>query len=407
MDMRQILHLTTFRLFLAIIQVLFLSSTLLYSQSPGRIRFGVIGDYGNAGQPESDVANLVKGWNPDLIITTGDNNYELGAASTIDQNIGQYYHEFIFPYAGTYGQGDTVNRFFPSLGNHDWNTPGAAPYLNYFTLPGNERYYEFVRGPVHFFAIDSDGREPDGNSSTSTQGNWLKARLAASTARWKMVYMHHPPYSSGSVHGSTSVMQWPFRQWGATAVLAGHDHTYERLIKDSLVYFVNGLGGRSIYSFGTPIAGSVRRYKDDYGAMLVEASADSIMFRFITRTGAVIDSFTVRAIATSVTGEDYIITPEEYMLWQNYPNPFNPSTRIRFGSGGSGLVWLKVYDMLGREVATLLNEVKQPGEYAVEWNASGLSSGVYIYRLEAPDALLRESGQRGYVVRAKTMIFLR
>src|SRR6185503_8936631 len=100
------------------------------------VRFAIIGDYGWAGQPELDVSNLVHSWNPDFIITTGDNNYDLGAASTIDPNIGQYYHDFIYPYTGSYGPGAPYNKFFPSLGNHDWYTAGAAPYLSYFTLPG-------------------------------------------------------------------------------------------------------------------------------------------------------------------------------------------------------------------------------------------------------------------------------
>jgi hypothetical protein len=68
------------------------------SPRTANVRFAVIGDYGLASQPEADVANLVRGWNPDLIITTGDNNYPLGAQSTIDQNIGQYYYDFIYPY---------------------------------------------------------------------------------------------------------------------------------------------------------------------------------------------------------------------------------------------------------------------------------------------------------------------
>ncbi|MBZ0159711.1 MAG: metallophosphoesterase, partial [bacterium] len=112
------------------------------------VRFAVIGDYGFAGQPEADVANLVKSWNPDFIITVGDNNYPSGAVSTIDNNIGQYYHDFISPYLGLWGPGATINRFFPSLGNHDWATTGAQPYLDYFTLPNNERYYDVVWGPV-------------------------------------------------------------------------------------------------------------------------------------------------------------------------------------------------------------------------------------------------------------------
>jgi hypothetical protein len=82
--------------------------------------------------------------------------------------------------------------------------------------------------------------------------------------------------------------------------------------------------------------------------------------------------------------------PEEFTLEQNYPNPFNPSTNIRFtipassaGRQGSRVVSLKVFDILAREVATLVNETLKPGSYTVEWNASGVPSGVYFYRMEA------------------------
>ncbi|MDI6767625.1 MAG: T9SS type A sorting domain-containing protein, partial [Bacteroidota bacterium] len=75
--------------------------------------------------------------------------------------------------------------------------------------------------------------------------------------------------------------------------------------------------------------------------------------------------------------------PKDFILHQNYPNPFNPITKIRFTIHESRFTTLKVYDVLGREVATLVDEVKQPGEYKVEWNAEGLPSGVYIYRLQS------------------------
>ncbi len=163
-------------------------------------------------QSEQDVAHLVASWNPDLIVTLGDNNYQTGAAATIDANIGQYYHGFISPYKGNYGPGSTTNRFFPTLGHHDWgyafpNPNGAQPYLNYFTLPGNGRYYIFTQGSVQFFAIDSDPNEPDGTSSTSVQATWLKNQFAASTATWKIVYFHNPPYSSDSLGYMTPSMQ--------------------------------------------------------------------------------------------------------------------------------------------------------------------------------------------------------
>jgi tartrate-resistant acid phosphatase type 5 len=165
------------------------------------------------------------------------------------------------------------------------------------TLPGNERYYDFVRGDVHLFAIDSDRREPSGMSSTSVQAAWLQSRLAASTARWQIVYFHHPPYSSGS-HGNTTAMQWPFRAWGADAVLSGHDHTYERIDKAGFPYMVNGLGGRSRYSFDTPVSGSVVRYNANYGAQLVEADESTLVFKFYDRAGSLIDTLTLGEAST-------------------------------------------------------------------------------------------------------------
>ena len=267
------------------------SPTSTNTPVPLTVRFAVIGDYGSGFQAEADVAALIKSWDPELIITTGDNNYPDGAADTIDKNIGQYFHEFISPYVGSYGEGGVENRFFPSLGNHDWySLRGAQPYLEYFSLPGNERYYEFTRGPVHFYALDSDSREPDGVGRSSQQAAWLQDRLAGSTSAWDIVYFHHAPYSSGT-HGNVDWMQWPFAEWGADAVLSGHDHTYERILRDGIVYFVNGLGGMGKYSFFGVIEGSQFRYNRDYGAMLVEADENSIRFQFINRSNEVIDTF--------------------------------------------------------------------------------------------------------------------
>jgi hypothetical protein len=86
---------------------------------------------------------------------------------------------------------------------------------------------------------------------------------------------------------------------------------------------------------------------------------------------------------TNVGDQPSAQKPTEFRLEQNYPNPFNPSTHFAFRIAEFGLVSLKVYDLLGREVATLVNEVKQPGSYEVTWDASGFASGVYFYRLHA------------------------
>ncbi|NLH61155.1 MAG: T9SS type A sorting domain-containing protein [Ignavibacteriales bacterium] len=90
-------------------------------------------------------------------------------------------------------------------------------------------------------------------------------------------------------------------------------------------------------------------------------------------------SFTYLELKSEVT----IGVPDEYSLSQNYPNPFNPSTTIRYSIKTGGEVTLRVYDILGNEVATLVNEVQEPGYYTVNFNGANLSSGVYVYTLES------------------------
>ncbi len=263
----------------------------------GPTHFSIVGDFGKDGVPEANVATMIAGWNPDFVVTTGDNNYETGAASTIDANIGKHYHNFIYNYTGAFGAGSATRRFYPVLGNHDWgnvsnNPNGANPYLAYFDLPGNERYYTFTEGECQFFMLDSDLNEPDGTSAASVQGQWLQTQLASSLARYKIVLFHHAAYSSAQ-HGSSTYMQWPLALWGADAVISGHDHSYERLSVDGIPYFVNGLGGKSLYVWGTILNQSVFRYNSNYGAQ--QAWADNFLLRldFVNRTGATIESFSM------------------------------------------------------------------------------------------------------------------
>jgi hypothetical protein len=256
--------------------------------TPPPVRCAVIGDYGWSGAEEQRVAELVGSLKADYVLTTGDNNYPEGSAATIDLNIGQYFADYIYPYHGDFPSRATKNRFFPTLGNHDWETEGAVPYLDYFKLPGPERYYDVVLGDIHFFAIDSDPREPDGNDASSAQAGWLKSRLALSRSAFNVVAMHHPPYSSGP-HGNTPTMQWPYAAWGADLVLAGHDHNYERIQLDGITYIVSGLGGAPPYSFGEPIEGSQVRYTGIHGTTLLDADDKILKISFIDVEGRLID----------------------------------------------------------------------------------------------------------------------
>jgi hypothetical protein len=90
----------------------------------------------------------------------------------------------------------------------------------------------------------------------------------------------------------------------------------------------------------------------------------------------------VNADAPSAIGDVYS-QPDVFQLFQNYPNPFNPTTIISYQIPKSGFVSLVVYDALGREIKTLVNEEKVLGKYSVEFNASNLPSGVYFYTLKA------------------------
>ena len=347
------------------------------SQTFAQVRFAAIGDYGLAGDNELAVANLVKSWNPDFIVTLGDNNYPLGADSTIDQNIGQYYHEYIYPYKGNYGTGSNVNKFFPALGNHDWYSDSGKPYFNYFTLPGNERYYDLIRGNVHLYILDSEPIEPDGVSDTSVQALWLKKSLNSSWEKWNIVIVHHAPYSSGP-HGPTLYTQWPYKMWGADLVLSGHDHLFERLRIDSLSYIICGASGHSLYSFLEPLDGSIFRYNVNYGALLIEADDEQLIVKFYNINNELIDSASIE----NRTGQYSV---NEYLLNQNFPNPFNPTTKITWQSPVDSWQTLKIYDVLGNEIATLVDEFKTAGKYEINFNANNLASGIYFYTLRSGD----------------------
>jgi hypothetical protein len=254
----------------------------------------VIGDYGSGRRDAMDVAILVRTFVPDWVVTTGDNNYPAGAPETIDANIGRFYSAYIHPYQGRYGRGAAFPRFFPALGNHDLDWANGQPYFDYFTLPGNERYYTVRRGAVQLFVLNSDWREPDGIHETKPQALWLRAGLAASDAPWKLVVLHQPPFTSALNRDPALHLQWPFAEWGASAVLAGHDHFYERLESDGIPYFVNGAGGGGLYAIGEPEPQSVFRYNDDYGAMRIDAGETCIAYAFYNRARERVDSLVVR-----------------------------------------------------------------------------------------------------------------
>jgi hypothetical protein len=89
------------------------------------------------------------------------------------------------------------------------------------------------------------------------------------------------------------------------------------------------------------------------------------------------------AAPTEVAIDNNLVTLTTYKLEQNYPNPFNPSTSFTYELSKAGFVSVKIYDLLGREVATLANEFKQAGVYSATWNAASFGSGVYFCKMQS------------------------
>ncbi len=118
-------------------------------------------------------------------------------------------------------------------------------------------------------------------------------------------------------------------------------------------------------------------------------SSTSLFSGFAVRRlpGALLAGSTIYVDDITVNGRVSVPIPPPlpiaFKLYQNYPNPFNPTTTIQFNVPSSGFVSLKVYDVLGREVRTLVDKMEQPGNYTVTFNAGNLPSGVYFYMLEA------------------------
>ncbi len=114
-------------------------------------------------------------------------------------------------------------------------------------------------------------------------------------------------------------------------------------------------------------------YYDSYYRIYVEA--------FDQSGNSTMDSMDVY-FNNGISSVNDLVTPNKFALYQNYPNPFNPVTNIKYAIGSNQFVQLKVYDVLGRVDATLVNEFKPAGIYQIKWNAEGLSSGVYFYQLK-------------------------
>ncbi len=154
-------------------------------------------------------------------------------------------------------------------------------------------------------------------------------------------------------------------------------------LKDAFVYVKSGndflkfgtSDGNGIYQINSIQQGNVKLIVDRLGY-----SPDSLSMNLLSGNSYENVNFNLNQIYVNIQWNNKII-PTKYFLNQNYPNPFNPSTKIRFDIIKSGIVKLEVYDIVGRKLQTLINENLQPGTYETTFDAAGLSSGIYFYKL--------------------------
>jgi len=260
------------------------------------IRFAIIGDYGRNTTSVLYVANLVHSWNVDFVTTVGDNNYFFGEASTIEQNVGAYYGKYIDygTYKSAHDSGTTPSKFFPTLGNHDYDCTGCpppTPYLNYFnaTIPdsgsGNDRYYDMIKENLELFMVNSDFEETDSRLITGEQHDYFAS--ITKTTPWRIALFHQPPYGTGKF-SNTIDMRWDWRNMGVDVAIGGHEHIYEWNIVEGYSVIINGLGGGKISDINTTAIPSYENkfsYNSTWGAILATVDATTMNFTFYNYTG--------------------------------------------------------------------------------------------------------------------------
>lgn len=245
------------------------------------VRFGVIGDSGSGDAAQFRVAEeLTKAhqhWPLDFIIMLGDNIYGTEAPD-------EYAARFEKPYKALL---DAGVPFYAALGNHDH--PNQRFY-RHFNMEG-KRYYTFEGkgASVRLFALDTNYMDPE-------QLGWLKKEACGSSARWKIPFFHHPIYSSGAKHGSSTelrrILEPIFEECGIDVVFAGHDHFYERVKpQNEILYFVSGGAGKLR-------AGNIRKgtgltavgFDEGYHFLVAQIADDLMRFTTLSDRGKVVDA---------------------------------------------------------------------------------------------------------------------
>ena len=213
-----------------------------------RFSFAVVGDSGDGGRAQLEVAGLLERLRPDLILHAGDVVYPRGAEKDYDRR-------FFAPYRTLIKE----VPIFLVLGNHDVRHRDGAAYLDNFYPPlhnpgSTKRFYSFDWGGAHFVALDSELYHDDRGASPEEQKAFLERDLAATRKRWKFAFLHRSLYSS-SRHGPDELIREDFEplfaRYGVDVVFSGHDHVYERTAPVmGVTHVVSGGGGRELYRAG-------------------------------------------------------------------------------------------------------------------------------------------------------------
>lgn len=258
--------------------------------SAGGVYLVGAGDIGECGLNGAGLtANLLARFPGATFFTAGDNSYQTGTP--------QQYLNCFNPTWGRYKE-----RLHPAAGNHDWATPGAQGYFNYFgAAAGNpgEGWYSFDLNGWHIVMLDSQCSQVKGCQAGSPQEKWLKADLAAHPARCSLAIWHHPRFSSGS-HGNNPVTQafWnDLYAAGAEIVINGHDHDYERFgpqdpqgnpdAAQGIREFVVGTGGALLYDPpGKLAANSEKLINGVYGVLALTLYPDRYAWEFVPQAGS-------------------------------------------------------------------------------------------------------------------------
>lgn len=269
------------------------SGALALPKKSGSIRMAVIGDSGRGDAAQHEVARQLVAWRQqfpfELVLMLGDNIYDSHTAA-------DYRSKFEEPYKALLDAGVT---FQASIGNHD---DSNQMFYDKFHM-GGQRYYSFrrferslqgalVRGGARFWALDSRTLDPD-------QLDWLLKGLKGSGSRWKIVFFHHPLYTSGRYAAGGNSLRRALEpilvEGDADVVLSGHEHFYERTHPQrGIVYFISGAAGSLRRGDITRTELTARGFDSDYSFMLLEVTGDELYFQAISRAGVTVDAGMLR-----------------------------------------------------------------------------------------------------------------